>query len=105
MGALSTIDVSASGDPLAALGAIEDLIDTAIDAAASLGSSAGRLETQSDFISKLTDSFTSGIGSLVDADMEEASAKLQALQVQQQLGVQALTIANQAPQSILSLLR
>lgn len=105
LGALSTIDVSASGDPLAALGAIEDLIDTAIDAAASLGSSAGRLETQSDFISKLTDSFTSGIGSLVDADMEEASAKLQALQVQQQLGVQALSIANQAPQSILSLFR
>jgi len=54
LGALSTIDVSASGDPLAALGAIEGLIDTAIDAAASLGSSAGRLETQSDFISKLT---------------------------------------------------
>lgn len=105
LGALSTIDVSASGDPLAALGAIEGLIDTAIDAAASLGSSAGRLETQSDFISKLTDSFTSGIGSLVDADMEEASAKLQALQVQQQLGVQALSIANQAPQSILSLFR
>ena len=105
LGALSTIDVSASGDPLAALGAIEDLIDTAIDATASLGSSAGRLETQSDFISKLTDSFTSGIGSLVDADMEEASAKLQALQVQQQLGVQALSIANQAPQSILSLFR
>jgi flagellin len=46
-----------------------------------------------------------GIGSLVDADMEEASAKLQALQVQQQLGVQALSIANQAPQSVLSLFR
>ncbi len=105
LGALSTIDVSASGDHLAALGAIEGLIDTAIDAAASLGSSAGRLETQSDFISKLTDSFTSGIGSLVDADMEEASANLQALQVQQQLGVQALSITNQAPQSILSLFR
>jgi flagellin len=46
-----------------------------------------------------------GIGSLVDADMEEASARLQALQVQQQLGVQSLSIANQAPQSILSLFR
>lgn len=105
LGALSSIDVSASGDPAGALAAIEGLIDTAISAAASLGSSAGRIETQSDFISKLTDSFTSGIGSLVDADMEEASAKLQALQVQQQLGVQALSIANQAPQSILSLFR
>ena len=105
LGALSSIDVSSSGDPVAALGAIETLIDTAIDAAASLGSAAGRIETQSNFISKLTDSFTSGIGSLVDADMEEASAKLQALQVQQQLGVQALSIANQAPQSVLSLFR
>ena len=105
LGALSTIDVSASGDPAGALAAIEGLIDTAISAAASLGSSAGRIETQSDFMGKLTDSFTSGIGSLVDADMEEASAKLQALQVQQQLGVQALSIANQAPQSLLSLFR
>lgn len=105
LGALSSIDVSASGDPVGALAAIEGLIDTAISAAASLGSSAGRIETQSDFIGKLTDSFTSGIGSLVDADMEEASAKLQALQVQQQLGVQALSIANQAPQSLLSLFR
>ncbi|MFN7051430.1 MAG: flagellin, partial [Gemmobacter sp.] len=46
-----------------------------------------------------------GIGSMVDADMEEASARLQALQTQQQLGIQALSIANQAPQSILSLFR
>ena len=53
----------------------------------------------------LADSLTSGIGSLVDADMEEASARLQALQVQQQLGVQALSIANQAPQQLLSLFR
>ena len=50
-------------------------------------------------------SLTAGIGSLVDADMEEASARLQALQVQQQLGVQALSIANQAPQTIMSLFR
>jgi flagellin len=53
----------------------------------------------------LTDSLKSGIGSLVDADMEAASARLQALQVQQQLGTQALSIANQAPQNILSLFR
>ena len=51
------------------------------------------------------DAMKSGIGSLVDADMEEASARLQALQVQQQLGVQSLSIANQSPQTILSLFR
>jgi len=58
-----------------------------------------------DFVSKLSDSLSAGIGSLVDANMEEASAKLQALQVQQQLGIQSLSIANQAPQSVLSLFR
>jgi flagellin len=81
------------------------MIDTTIDAAAAFGSSQGRIETQSDFISQLTDSLKSGIGALVDADMEETSARLQALQVQQQLGVQSLSIANQAPQTILSLFR
>lgn len=105
LGALSAIDVSTSGGAAAALGNIEALIDTAIDAAASFGSSQGRLETQSDFISKLTDSLKTGIGAMVDANMEEASARLQALQVQQQLGTQSLSIANQAPQSILSLFR
>ncbi|MGB7319151.1 MAG: flagellin [Planktotalea sp.] len=105
LGALDSIDVSTALGADTALGTIETLIDTAINAAASLGSTEGRITTQSDFISKLTDSLTAGIGSLVDADMEEASAKLQALQVQQQLGVQALSIANQAPQSLLSLFR
>ena len=63
------------------------------------------METQNDFVSKLMDSLKTGIGSLVDADMEEASARLQALQVQQQLGIQSLSIAYQAPQSVLSLFR
>ena len=53
----------------------------------------------------LIDSFTSGIGGLTDSDIEAASAKLQAMQVQQQLGVQALSIANSGPQSLLSLFR
>lgn len=105
LGALDTIDVSTALGADTALGTIETLIDTAIDAASSLGSVEGRINTQSDFILKLTDSLRAGIGSLVDANMEEASAKLQALQVQQQLGVQALSIANQAPQSVLSLFR
>ncbi|MEQ8897783.1 MAG: flagellin [Roseovarius sp.] len=105
LGAMAGIDVSSQAGANAALGTIETLIDTAIDAAAAFGSVEGRIETQSKFISNLTDSLTSGIGSLVDANMEEASARLQALQVQQQLAVQSLSIANQAPQSILSLFR
>ena len=88
-----------------ALGEIETFLQTAIDGAAALGASAGRIEGQGEFISKLTDSMVSGIGSLVDADMEEASAKLQALQVQQQLATQSLSIANQAPNNLLSLFR
>ncbi|WP_170451425.1 flagellin [Ruegeria arenilitoris] len=105
LGALSSIDVSTSAGAAAALGTIETLIDTAIDASAAFGSAQGRIETQKEFISNLTDSFKFGIGSLVDADMEETSARLQALQVQQQLATQSLSIANQAPQSILSLFR
>ncbi len=105
LGALSSIDVSTDAGAAAALGTIETLINTAIDASAAFGSSQGRIETQKEFISNLADSFKSGIGSLVDADMEETSARLQALQVQQQLATQSLSIANQAPQSILSLFR
>ncbi len=103
--ALAKIDVRTQTGADDALDEIEGLIQTSIDAAASFGSAQGRLETQADFISGLSDALKSGIGALVDADMEEASARLQALQVQQQLGVQALSIANQAPQSILSLFR
>jgi len=102
---LAAIDVSTGAGATAALGSIENLINTSIDASASFGSVQGRIETQNSFIGKLTDSLKSGIGSMVDADMEAASARLQALQVQQQLGVQALSIANQAPQSVLSLFR
>ncbi|NOD86189.1 flagellin [Ruegeria sp. HKCCD6119] len=105
LGALAGIDVSTGAGATAALAAVESLIDTSIDASAAFGSSQGRIETQKEFISNLSDSFKSGIGSLVDADMEETSARLQALQVQQQLATQSLSIANQAPQSILSLFR
>lgn len=102
---LNSFDVTTEAGAEAALGAIEGLIQQSIDGAAALGSAGKRIETQSDFVSKLIDGLTSGIGALVDADMEAASAKLQALQTQQQLGVQALSIANQAPQTILSLFR
>lgn len=105
LSALSSIDVSTSAGATAALGNIETLIQTGIDAAAEFGSVQSRIDTQNTFVSKLTDSLKAGIGSLVDADMEEASARLQALQVQQQLGIQSLSIANQAPQNILALFR
>lgn len=105
LGALAAIDVSTGPGATAALASIEDLISTSIGAAAAFGSVQGRIETQASFISNMTDSLKSGIGAMVDADMEETSAKLQALQVQQQLGVQSLSIANQAPQSIMSLFR
>jgi len=103
LGQLTQVDVNT--DPAASLAVIDGLIQTAVDAAASFGSTQGRLDTQADFVSSLTDSLKSGIGSMVDADMEETSARLQALQVQQQLAVQSLSMANQAPQSILSLFR
>ncbi len=103
LGALSAIDVTSGAT--AALGSIETLIDTAIDAAAAFGSVEGRISIQADFVSNLTDSLKTGIGAMVDANMEEASARLQALQTQQQLGVQSLSIANQAPQTLLSLFR
>lgn len=103
--ALASIDVTSDAGATQALTDIEGLIQTAIDASAAFGASQKRLDIQSDFVGKLMDSMKSGIGSLVDADMEEASARLQALQVQQQLGIQALSIANQAPQNILALFR
>jgi flagellin len=70
-----------------------------------LGAQAKQITAHSSFISKLTDTLTAGVGNLVDADVAKESAHLQALQVQQQLGAQALSIANQAPQVILSLFK
>ncbi len=102
---LAAIDVSSAAAADTSLAVMETTIQAAIDGAAALGASQSRIDSQSNFVSKLTDAMKSGIGSMVDADMEEASARLQALQVQQQLGVQALSIANQGAQSILSLFR
>lgn len=105
LAALSSIDVSTGAGAVAALGNIETLIQTGISAAAEFGSAQSRIDIQNTFVGKLSDSLKAGIGSLVDADLEEASARLQALQVQQQLGIQALSIANRAPQNILALFR
>ncbi len=91
----------------AALTALSTDIDTAIKAATTAGSTLGatktRIDSQSTFVSALSDAITSGVGSLVDADMNVASTRLQALQTQQQLGIQALSIANQNSQLILKL--
>ena len=84
---------------------IQTMLGLALTGAATIGAAASRVSDQSAFVGKLSDALKSGIGALVDADMEAASARLQALQTQQQLGVQALSIANQAPQTILSLFR
>jgi flagellin len=73
--------------------------------AASLGAAKARVDMQKDFVSKLSDSIDRGVGQLVDADMNEESTRLQALQVQQQLGIQSLSIANSSSQQILSLFR
>ena len=105
LGALSSIDVSTAANASTALGTIETMLDLSINAASNFGSSEKRIEIQKDFVGQLSDALKSGIGSMVDADMEAVSARLQALQVQQQLGTQALTIANQQPQNILALFR
>ncbi|MFE3835790.1 flagellin [Pseudogemmobacter sonorensis] len=102
---LDSIDVTTDQGARAALDNIETMINTAIDSAAEFGSAQNRIDTQRGFVSALSDAMTAGIGTLVDADMEEASARLQALQVQQQLGIQALSIANQQPQNLLALFR
>ncbi len=105
LSALQGVDVSTAVGAQNALTSIETMIQTVVDAQAALGTAEKRVDLQNDFMSTLIDSFKSGIGALVDADLEEASARLQALQVQQQLGIQALSIANQAPQNILALFR
>ncbi|MDW7596317.1 flagellin N-terminal helical domain-containing protein [Azospirillum brasilense] len=100
---LTQIDVTSNATK--SLEVINGLLDKAIGKAAVIGSIENRVSVQNDFVSKLTDSMNKGIGSLVDADMNEESSRLQALQVQQQLATQALSIANQGPQNILSLFR
>ncbi|QFY59078.1 flagellin [Rhizobium grahamii] len=84
-------------------------VETALKNMTTLGSQLGSLQTrvdiQTDFVSSLSDSIDSGIGRLVDADMEEESSKLTALQTQQSLAIQSLSIANSSSQNILQLFR
>jgi len=84
---------------------IEAALGSMATSAAELGAAKARIDMQKDFVSSLSDSIEKGVGQLVDADMNKESARLSALQVQQQLGVQALSIANSSNQNILSLFR
>lgn len=88
-----------------AFNAVETALTSASGKLAELGAQSKQIEKHTLFVTKLMDSLEVGVGNLVDADMARESARLQALQVQQQLGAQALSIANQAPQIILSLFK
>ena len=85
--------------------AVDSMLSQMTDAASNLGAVNKRISMQEDFVSNLMDTIDKGIGRLVDADMNEESTRLKALQVQQQLGIQALSIANSNSQNILSLFR
>ncbi|MBC1182524.1 flagellin [Brevundimonas sp. WCHBH090558] len=92
-------------DAKAALTRIDTAIATSNSRLSELGAQSKQIERHTTYVGKLSDALEAGIGNLVDADLAKESARLQALQVQQQLGVQALSIANQAPQVILSLFK
>ena len=108
-GANVTIATTQSIDTLtkatASLTAVTTSIDKVSASLARLGTKSKALSTHLTFVGKLSDALEAGVGSLVDADLAKESAKLQALQTKQQLGVQALGIANQTPQLVLSLFR
>nr|WP_281410548.1 flagellin [Rhizobium leguminosarum] len=87
------------------MGEFEKRIQNVVSIGSKLGSVQKKLDMADEFNKNLGDSYTSGIGRLVDADMEEESSRLSALQTQQQLSIQALSIANSAPQNLLSLFR
>lgn len=103
--AIDLTDLTDASDFQDALNDVEAAFQIAINAASKFGTAGKRIEIQSDFISKLSDSLTSAVGAIVDTNMEAASARLKALQTQQQLGIQSLSIANNAPQSIMALFR
>jgi flagellin len=101
IGTADTISTQAKASALIAT--IQTSLTNVNSALAKLSSGAAKFSIQATFTQKLSDTVTAGIGNLVDANMAQESATLQSLQVKQQLGVQALSIANQAPQTILSL--
>ncbi len=101
----STDGFATSAEATSVLNRVTASIDNVSTSLAKLGTEAKALEIQSDYVTKLSDALETGIGNLVDADLARESANLEALQVKQQLGVQALSIANQAPGIVLGLFR
>jgi flagellin-like hook-associated protein FlgL len=106
-GGIMDIDITnaSAADLTAYTNRVEAMSAKVTTAAANLGSVKSRIDMQQDFVKNLMDAVDRGVGALVDADMSEESTRLQALQTQQQLGIQALSIANSNSQSILSLFR
>ncbi|SFT08853.1 flagellin [Sulfitobacter marinus] len=103
--AVAIDNTTTAADLELALTNAEGFLSAVTDAATDLGIAEKQVETQQTFLSELGDRLDVGVGSMVDADMEQEAARLQSLQVQQQLSTQSLSIANQAPQNILSLFR
>jgi flagellin len=101
----STATISTATKASSAISTIESSLNALNLALSQLGTDAKKVGLHKSFVAKLSDELNTGIGNLVDADLAKESAKLQALQTKQQLGIQALSIANSAPQSILSLFR
>jgi flagellin len=108
-GALSSLTNTASIGTQTAASNMIAVVDTAItnvsSALSQLGTGSKSLMSHLNFVGKLQDTLDAGVGNLVDADLAKESAKLQALQTKQQLGIQALSIANQSSSSLLSLFR
>jgi flagellin len=101
----ASMGISTVSDATAAMDAIDTSLTALSSALARLGTASKALEVHTEFVGKLNDSLQNGIGNLVDADLAKESARLQSLQTKQQLGVQALSIANQAPSIVQSLFR
>ena len=87
------------------ISAVDAMLQQLTDSASTLGAITSRIEMQDEFVSTLMDVIDKGVGRLVDADMNEESTKLKALQTQQQLGIQALSIANTNAENILTLFK
>ncbi|MEO9789376.1 MAG: flagellin [Aurantimonas coralicida] len=109
---VATLNISALTDSAADvitlngfISGVDDALQRMTTAASNLGAAKSRMDIQSEFVSNLRDSIETGVGTLVDADMTEESTRLKALQTQQQLGVQALSIANASSESLLALFR
>ena len=102
-----TLDISnmTAGALSNALKAVDSVLQDMTDAASDVGALNSRIDMQTNFVADLMDSIDKGVGKLVDADMNEESTRLKALQTQQQLGIQALSIANSDSQNVLSLFR